>query len=1038
MTDVNELDDEFTDDLLADFIDESEQLLARLNENLHHLDEQIASCAEGEPHKCAPELLDDMFRAAHSIKGLSAMLGLGDINLLTHKIENLFHAARQHQLTIDANVVAVVYTGCDQLVDMIDNLKNSNSDSVNCDDLFVRIEDLLEAAGAGVEAVLDIGEIDAMTATPQASGPSDTTPQTEPDSKTEPDPTPQAEPDPPEIDLLEGLMDEQVPAKYLSIFIDETEMSLDSMADVLVDSDLANSSSASETLLITSHRIKGSAASVGLNRPARLAHFLEDVLQECRETKRILSPEVVDIMLKCTDALRNYVDTLRQGDPCSESFNALAHELLRAFAKSKQPTEQAPEASTQTEKSTPPKTSAPEAEAPAPAPSAKSTQSGPATSEAEPVPNNSQVTVWDEQFRQKMLDLAGPDLQVVHGQVFFDANLPMAGLKASLIYEKLVNTGNVLHCDPEPNGLEDLDTMASFSFALAGDFEIDALRPQLDIAGVARYQLESWQSSKKKANSSSPTSSPNKTSSQPVSASTPQPSTAAAPSQPSPEAKPPASSTGRRTSDSKTASSAATSGRRAGDNSAKPAETLRVDIERLDQLMNLAGQLVISKARFARIAEGQRGAMLNKQTPQLVENASTTLTKIEKLANEHCQQLDNAKDLDSLCSDVRRLQNDLQAVHLDLENQRDLRAWTADLFEAVHELGRVSDGIQKSVMDTRMVPIGPLFTRFKRVIRDITRANSKDIRLEIRGEKTELDKRMIDELGDPLIHMVRNSADHGIESPEDREAVGKSRSGTVTLDAFHRGNSIVIQVTDDGKGLSKENILDKAMQKGIVDQAASERLTDHDIYQLIWEPGFSTAEQVTEISGRGMGMDIVRSKIEDLNGTVDIESTPGQGATFTVQLPLTMAILPSLLSKIDGDVFATPIESVLEIVCIEPCELRTVHGMLTARVRNRTISVVELKDLFQWNRASTNSFTRDPNSTTLVIIGSEGREIGLAVDELLGEEDIVIKSMAENYQNIHGLSGASILGDGSVSLILDPTALIELAARQSNAISTNS
>ncbi len=191
--------------------------------------------------------------------------------------------------------------------------------------------------------------------------------------------------------------------------------------------------------------------------------------------------------------------------------------------------------------------------------------------------------------------------------------------------------------------------------------------------------------------------------------------------------------------------------------------------------------------------------------------------------------------------------------------------------------GRVSDGIQQSVMDTRMVPIGPLFARFKRVVRDITRSTGKQARLEIRGENTELDKRMIDELGDPLVHLVRNSVDHGIEPPDVREAAGKPREGTVTLDAFHRGNSIVIEVRDDGKGLDADRILQKCLEKGLVTKADAEKMTTQQIYQKIWEPGLSTAEKVTEVSGRGMGMDIVKSKIEELSGTVDIDSVPGQG-----------------------------------------------------------------------------------------------------------------------------------------------------------------
>jgi two-component system chemotaxis sensor kinase CheA len=332
-------------------------------------------------------------------------------------------------------------------------------------------------------------------------------------------------------------------------------------------------------------------------------------------------------------------------------------------------------------------------------------------------------------------------------------------------------------------------------------------------------------------------------------------------------------------------------------------------------------------------------------------------------------------------------------------------------------------------MGTRMVPIGPLFARFKRVVRDITRTNQKQIELVIRGEKTELDKRMIDELGDPLIHMVRNSADHGVELPAVRVAAGKPAQGVVVLAACHRGNSIVIQVSDDGKGLDPAHLRQKAVERGIICASDAERLSEAESLALIWEPGFSTAEKVTEISGRGMGMDIVRSKIEQLNGSVELTSRRGEGTTFTIRLPLTLAILPSLLVRIDGDVFAVPLDAIVEIVTIEPGDLRTVHRRETARVRDRIVSVVRLKELFDW-RCDADEAAADDGRITLVVVAADGREIGVVVDRPLGEEDVVIKSIAENFRNVPGIAGASILGDGRVSLILDPSALLDMASRR--------
>jgi len=365
-----------------------------------------------------------------------------------------------------------------------------------------------------------------------------------------------------------------------------------------------------------------------------------------------------------------------------------------------------------------------------------------------------------------------------------------------------------------------------------------------------------------------------------------------------------------------------------------------------------------------------------------------------------------------------------------------VRGSVADLFEAVHHLDRVTDGIHRGVMDTRMVPIGPLFSRFKRVVRDITRSNGKLIRLVIQGEKTELDKRMIDELGDPLIHMVRNSADHGIELPEERRAAGKPPEGTITLDAFHRGNCIVIQVSDDGKGLDAGRILKKAVERGLVNPDDAERLTPPQIFNLVWEPGLSTAEKVTEVSGRGMGMDIVKSKIDELSGTIELDSAPGRGTTITVKLPLTLAILPSLMVDVDGEVFAMPMESVVEIVSLSARDLTTVHGQWTARVRGRVISLVRLDELLAWHGGKRPGESREGEETTVVVVGERGCELGLAVTRVLGEQDVVIKSVAENYRNVAGIAGASILGDGRVSLILDVAALVDVASHKNLAGAT--
>ncbi len=400
---------------------------------------------------------------------------------------------------------------------------------------------------------------------------------------------------------------------------------------------------------------------------------------------------------------------------------------------------------------------------------------------------------------------------------------------------------------------------------------------------------------------------------------------------------------------------------------AAPSETVRVDTDRLDQLMGLAGQLVINRAQFSQIGDRLKAVADCNQAVHTLDKLSAELDKLGSRRTPHRRPTPHT----GIGVSLRPGPADPQrpGAHSPRGPDSEPGAGSVrELFEAIHQLDRVSDGIQKSVMDIRMVPIGPLFARFNRVVRDISRASGKQVRLEIAGEKTELDKRMIDELGDPLVHLVRNSADHGIEPPDEREAAGKPRQGTVTLDAFHRGNSIVIEVRDDGKGLDTDRILRKALDKGLVTEADAQRMTAHQIYQLIWKPGLSTAEKVTDVSGRGMGMDIVKTKIEELSGTVDISSERGKGTTITIKLPLTLAILPSLMVDIAGDVFAMPMEAVTEIVSVSRNQVRTVHGRPMATVRGRVVPLVRLGDLLSFHRADCAAETCQTAETTLVVV----------------------------------------------------------------------
>ncbi|MBN2022690.1 MAG: chemotaxis protein CheA [Pirellulales bacterium] len=966
--------DEFFESLLGDFLDESGQLLDSLNDHLLQLDEWVRSLAEDHRERCDDHLLNQMFRSAHSLKGLSAMLGLTDINTLTHRVENVFDAARKNQLVITGSVVELMFQAVDRLVSLVGALKDPEAEPVECESIIGQIAQLLQASGAerhqssqaDAERALREIQIESAAAEPH---PSTSEPASPPPAAGPPVDAPDAP------DLFAGIRDEgEAPSKYLSIFIDETEMALDQLADMFVSVEGGGSRHDIEQALIISHRIKGSAASVGQNRAAKLAHLMEDLIQNVASAGCGLSAGVTDAMLQCTDHLRQYVEGLKKGNPAEYDFNRPARALLAAM----------PSAAVQT---------APPAAGPSAAASAVSRPASCSPGKA---------TVPDE-LRRRLAASVPLGSDALIGAVTFRPRLDLVGLKARLLFEKLSGVGDVFHFDPPAETLDTIDDLTGIRFAVATDKQAEAVAPILRVAGVQDVLVEPLVGEE-----APPEASP-----------VPSPGAAAALNKVS----------SRRLAGPPAAAEESRDAGRTAENAAKPAETLRVEIERLDQLMNLAGQLVISQARFAQLGEGLRSLVGDKQAAQSIKNVLASLGTMAESKRRSSDVHGLQVELAELRAQARRVHRELEPIGREVESLARAHAAVNELGEAIHQLGRVTDAFQQTVMDTRMVPIGPLFARFKRVIRDITRGNGKSIRLVIHGEKTELDKRMIDELSDPLIHMVRNAADHGIESPEDRQAAGKPPEGTVTLNAFHRGNSILIQVNDDGRGLDPESILRKALEKGLVSDGDAERLSRSQIFQLIWEPGLSTAQRVTEVSGRGMGMDIVKSKIEGLNGTVELDSEPGRGTTLSIKLPLTLAILPSLMVEIDRDVFAMPLESVAEIVGIRRADTTTVHGQWTARVRGRVVSVVRLDRVFTWAHAALREDQSESDELTLVIVGESGQEIGLAVDRVVGEQDVVIKSMAENYRNVPGIAGASILGDGRVSLILDVPALIAMASQ---------
>jgi two-component system chemotaxis sensor kinase CheA len=390
-------------------------------------------------------------------------------------------------------------------------------------------------------------------------------------------------------------------------------------------------------------------------------------------------------------------------------------------------------------------------------------------------------------------------------------------------------------------------------------------------------------------------------------------------------------------------------------------QTIRVDVKRLDHLMNLIGELVLGKNRLIKI-------------------------------------------------------ND------DVEERYEGEAFLEELNQVVSIVSLVTTDLQIAVMKTRMLPIGKVFNKFPRMIRDLSRELNKKIELEITGEETELDKSIVEEIGDPLVHIIRNSCDHGIETPEIRLAAGKEEMGTIQLKAYHEGNHIVIQIIDDGKGLDAEMLKLKSIEKGIITEKEADTMSEKEAFGLIFRPGFSTAAQVTSVSGRGVGMDVVKTNIEKLNGMIDIDSEVGRGTSMKLKIPLTLAIIQALLVGVQEEYYAIPLASVLETVRISKDEIYTVENRSVMRLRDEVLSLVHIGDIFEVERVFDNS-----EHAYVVVLGLAESKIGLIVDSLVGQEEIVIKSLGEYLKGIDGIAGATIRGDGGVTLIVDVAALMQMA-----------
>ena len=451
---------------------------------------------------------------------------------------------------------------------------------------------------------------------------------------------------------------------------------------------------------------------------------------------------------------------------------------------------------------------------------------------------------------------------------------------------------------------------------------------------------------------------------------------------------------------------------------AQQGSILRVDSRRIDNLLNLVSEAVINKASFNQLAM-QNAAELSRFQSIEAEYKERLHNLFDKLPDYMEQIKEGVSSVDirkSILKEYGTLSNIFDEYESEAKNiSGKFRSYTQNL-------GTIAGDLQEGVMKIRMVPINQIFSRFPRVVRDLQRDLNKKIDLVIEGEDTELDKSVVEDLLDPIMHCIRNSVDHGIEAPEARTAAGKPETGTILLKASNEGNQIVIEIKDDGAGIDVEKVRKKAVDRGLIHP--DKAVTEQDAFNLIMQPGFSTADKISNISGRGVGLDVVKTMINNLKGTISINSAKGKGTSFIIKLPLTLAIIQGLLVRVGKEVYSIPIANVIESQCINISEINHIDNYEIMNVRNEVISVLRLSRLFGIPE------TVKSDECYIVIVGTQEKKIGVMVDALIGEEDVVIKPLKDQFTNSPGIAGASILGDGSVSLIIDVGQLLELGVKQ--------
>lgn len=785
--------------------------------------------------------------------------------------------------------------------------------------------------------------------------------------------------------------------ELLKDFFTEAEQQVENLeSNILVIENDPTNHEAIDEIFRAAHTLKGGSATVEMTELSTFTHAVEDVLDELRSDRLQVTEPVVDVLLDSIDTIKAMLEARANGSIYQQDVNPLL-ERLRAFIPEK------------ADKKT--KKSAPVQAAPvAPQPVAAPVQAT--------APEGAEVPVLSDDEYAELSQVCEGDQKLWCVTVAFDESNPMNSVGGIQVFAALKACGSVLKTVPDFDALYEDEFYPIVKYYLASNSsseDIEDVAFLSDVTLSTDAQVVEPESAVKSKPAVSPVQSapvqaaPVQSAPEPVEAVV-QKEEVQAPAASETEVKPQETK--------KTEAKAPAKGAPATGTHIQQGSVLRVDSKRIDYLLNLVSETVITKAAF-----NQTASQMSDIQVQFQAIDAAYREKIRRMFDQlpqYLEEIQTGVSIKEIKTNITQEFGDVVNYFDTFESQ--LKNLSVKFRSSTQNLGRIAGELQEGVMKIRMVPINQIFSRFPRVVRDLQRDLNKKVNLVIEGEDTELDKTVIDDLLDPVMHCVRNSVDHGIETPEVRVAAGKPEEGTLLLKASNEGNQIIIDIADDGAGINVEKVKQKAISKGLIHP--NKIISDQEAYQLIFMPGFSTADKISNVSGRGVGLDVVKTMIEKLNGTVSVTSEAGKGTKFSIRLPLTLAIIQGLLVRVGKEVYSIPIASVIESQRVKTEDISTIDNYEVLNVRNEVISILRLSRLFNIKETTQSDYS------FVVIVGSEEKKIGVMVDSLIGEEDVVIKPLRDQFTNSPGIAGASVLGDGSVSLIIDVRQLLELGVRQ--------